>query len=115
MIILTGGAGFIGSCMLRRLNDEGLSNILLVDTLDHPMKRANLKGKRYKKLMAPEAFIKAVRLGTLKVKPTAVIHMGACSATTERDASYLMANNTGFSIQLCEWALGHGARIIYAS
>lgn len=115
MIIITGGAGFIGSCMLARLNEEGIRDILVVDDLDHPVKRLNLRGKRYKKLMGIEAFIRAVREGKIAGKVEAVIHMGACSATTETNASYLMSNNTGYSIQLAEWSIAKGARFIYAS
>jgi ADP-L-glycero-D-manno-heptose 6-epimerase len=115
MIVLTGGAGFIGSCMLSRLNQDGRGDILIVDALDHPMKRRNLKGKRYLRVMGVEAFARQVREDSLKGKVEAVIHMGACSSTTETNASYLMANNTGFSVQLAEWALKKGARVIYAS
>jgi ADP-L-glycero-D-manno-heptose 6-epimerase len=115
MIILSGGAGFIGSGMLARLNEEGEDDILIVDELDHPLKRRNLKGKRYRKVMGIDAFLKAVQGDTLRGKIDALIHMGACSSTTETDAAYLMANNTGYSMQLIPWAVSKGARVIYAS
>jgi ADP-L-glycero-D-manno-heptose 6-epimerase len=115
VIVVTGGAGFIGSGMLARLNQAGRRDILVVDELDHPLKRANLKGKRYLKLIGIAPFLKAVQNDALKGKIEAVIHLGACSSTTETDAAYLMANNTGYSIQLCQWAMQKGARFIYAS
>jgi ADP-L-glycero-D-manno-heptose 6-epimerase len=115
MIILTGGAGFIGSGMLARLNEAGIDGVLVVDNLDHPKKRLNLRGKRFSKVMGVDPFMKALQGGKLKGRVKAVIHMGACSATTETDACYLMANNTGYSIQLAQWALEKGARFIYAS
>lgn len=115
MIVLTGGAGFIGSCMLARLNQAGERDILVVDELDHPMKRKNLRGKRYKNVITPAAFIKAVKSDTVRGRVSAVIHMGACSSTTETDAAFLFGNNTGYSIQLVQWAMKKKARIIYAS
>ncbi len=115
MIVLTGATGFIGSCFLRTLNDAGLSDILLVDKLDHPAKKSYLKAKRYRALMSPERFHSAIRQGSIPGKVTALIHLGANSSTLATNAGELMANNTGYSIDACLWALNKRARVIYAS
>lgn len=115
MIVVTGAAGFIGSCMLARLNEEGYRDILLVDELKNVLKKRNLKGKQYKAMLSIEAFQTKLFHDSIPGPVEAVFHMGACSSTTETDAAYLMANNTGYSILLAQWALKKGARFIYAS
>lgn len=115
MIVLTGGAGFIGSGMLARLNQAGIGDVLVVDAYRDALMRRNLAGKRYRKMLSPASFLSQIKRGKLKGKVSALIHMGACSSTTENDASYLMSNNLGYSIEVVRWALEKRARVIYAS
>ena len=115
MIIVTGGAGFIGSACVRMLNDEGIDDILIVDDLGHGEKWKNLRGKRISDYLHKEAFIERVSTGKEFDAVTAVIHMGACSSTTETDAEYMLENNYHYSRVLAEWCLRNRIRFIYAS
>jgi ADP-L-glycero-D-manno-heptose 6-epimerase len=114
MIVVTGGAGFIGSAFVWKLNEAGVTDILVVDALGTSEKWRNLVPRRYADFLHKDAFIEKVRARAL-TGVTAVVHMGACSATTERDADYLMENNYRYSRELAEWAVGSGIRFIYAS
>ncbi len=114
MYIVTGGAGFIGSAMVWKLNELGIRDIIVVDNLGHGEKWKNLVNLRYSDYMHKTAFLDLVAANQAP-KPTAVIHMGACSSTTETDAEYLMENNYRYSRILCEWTLQHGGRFINAS
>ena len=87
MIILTGGAGFIGSCFLWKLNQEGISDIIVVDHLDNTDKWKNLVGKKFLDYIQKDDFFEMVRTHKLPV-PEYVIHMGACSSTTNTDGNY---------------------------
>ncbi|MCC6545591.1 ADP-glyceromanno-heptose 6-epimerase [Candidatus Sumerlaeota bacterium] len=113
-IIVTGGAGFIGSNIVAALNERGVDNIIIVDHLGTGEKWKNLRGLRYDNYADKDQFIADVRDGKAP-RAGAVIHMGACSATTERDADYLMRNNYQFTRDLCHWALEGDARFITAS
>lgn len=115
MYIITGGAGFIGSAMLWKLNSMGIDNILVVDNLGTSEKWKNLVNRRYAEYMHRDAFIGLVRSGGFSADVKAVIHMGACSSTTERDADFLMQNNLEYSKALCLFALEKQARFINAS
>lgn len=115
MIVVTGGAGFIGSSFVWRLNQEGIEDILIVDALDTTDKWKNLVNLRYENYMDRLEFMEKVNTDALPNDITAVVHMGACSATTERDSDYLMRNNYHYTRRLAEWALGHQIRFIYAS
>ena len=114
MIVVTGGAGFIGSAMVWKLNEHGVDDILVVDDLGTDDKWKNLVSLRYRDYLHKDVFLQKVRANTL-TGVTAVVHMGACSATTERDAEYLMENNYRYTRDLAEWAVGHGIRFLYAS
>ena len=112
--IVTGGAGFIGSNIVKSLNKRGIEEILVVDHLGSSAKWQNLPGLKFIDWTAKDQFLS--RLGSESLKGVkAVFHLGACSSTTETDADYLMANNTGFTRELCRWSLSIGARFIYAS
>ncbi|MBC8134911.1 MAG: ADP-glyceromanno-heptose 6-epimerase [Fibrella sp.] len=114
MIVVTGGAGFIGSAMVWKLNEHGVDDILIVDELGTDDKWKNLVPRRYRDYLHKDVFIEKVRTNTLN-GVTGIIHLGACSATTERDADYLMENNFRYTRDLAEWAAGRGIRFIYAS
>lgn len=115
MYIVTGGAGFIGSAVIWRLNSLGIENILVVDNLGTSEKWKNLVNRRYSDYLHRDAFMELVRHNTLSNKVEAVIHMGACSSTTERDADFLMRNNLEYSKTLYLFAKAKKARFINAS
>lgn len=114
MYIVTGGAGFLGSAVIWKLNEMGVNDILVVDNLGHGEKWKNLVNLRFSDYMHKAAFLDLLAAGKAP-QPTAVINMGACSSTTETDAEYLMENNYRYSRLLCQWALGHKVRFINAS
>ena len=114
MIILTGGAGFIGSNFLKKLNDEGINDILIVDSLGKSEKWKNLVGKRFSDYRHKTQFINEIKNGK-SFNADAVFHFGACSSTTEKDAEYLMSNNFQFTKELFHWARKNKAKFIYAS
>ena len=101
MYIVTGGAGFIGSAVVWRLNQAGIDDILVVDRLGETDKWKNLVNRQYTDYINKTIFISELmneRFG----KIDAIIHMGACSSTTEIDADYLIENNFHYSVQLAE-------------
>ncbi len=93
MIILTGGAGFIGSCFLKKLNDEG---------------------KTYTDYVQKDDFLRMVKAGTVK-RPAHIVHMGACSSTTLTDSDYYIKNNYEYSKILAKWAFESRVPFLYAS
>ena len=115
MIIVTGGAGFIGSAFIWKLNQEGIDDIVIVDQLGGDDKWKNLVNRRFVDYVHKDEFINMVLADKVPFETSAVIHMGACSSTTERDADYLWENNYLYSRNLAEWALRHNIRFIYAS
>lgn len=115
MIIITGGAGFIGSCLLAELNALQLTDIVVVDHLGTDEKWRNLVGKRYSDILTKEDFREIFNSGSTLGKIDTVFHLGACSSTTEKNADYLMDNNYSYSKELYLWARDAGARFIYAS
>ncbi len=114
-VVVTGGAGFIGSAFIWKLNREGIEDILVVDSLGTTEKWKNLAGLRYSDYLDKNVFLRQVTTGMVSFVPEAIVHMGACSSTTERDADYLMENNYRFTRTLAEWAASHGIRFLYAS
>lgn len=115
MIIVTGGAGFIGSAFVWKLNREGREDIIIVDRLGKNDKWKNLVNLRYVNYIHKDDFYELIYNDTLNFDVDAIIHMGACSSTTERDADYLWRNNFAFTGLLAEWAIEHNVRFIYAS
>lgn len=116
MILLTGGAGFIGSCFLKILNDNGIKDVVIVDHLGKSNKWKNLVGKHFYSFISKEEFLDfIVTKKFTNYKFDAIIHLGACTNTTEADLDYLMRNNFQYSIKLAELALQHNSRFIYAS
>ncbi|MBE0535613.1 MAG: ADP-glyceromanno-heptose 6-epimerase [Phycisphaerae bacterium] len=115
MIIVTGGAGFIGSAIVAGLNARGIENILIVDILGKDEKWKNLRRLSYADYMEVEDFWDILEAEHLEWPVEAIFHMGACSDTTEIDCSYLATNNYDFSKELAEWAMDIDARFIYAS
>ena len=111
-IIVTGGAGFIGSAICWRLNQLGETDILVVDRLDTTDKWKNLAPLKFADYLDADDFLQNLD----NFKDTQIIlHLGACSATTERDARFMMQNNYEFTKRLANWSVENDARFIYAS
>lgn len=115
MIILTGGVGFIGSCFLWKLNQEGEKNIIVVDHLGASFKWRNLIGKDFLDYFEKDVFLDQLYHGGSFNKVNAIFHIGACSSTTEQDASYLLKNNYEYTKLLAQWALDKNVPFYYAS
>ena len=115
MYIVTGGAGFIGSNIIKALNSKGIRNILLVDDLTDGKKCLNLSDLDIADYMDMYDFLDAIKNDTLGIKPTAVFHEGACSATTEWDGKFVMNVNYQYSKAVLDFCLKHGAAFSYAS
>ena len=112
-IIVTGGAGFIGSCVVRHLNDLGYDNIVVVDNLGSTEKWKNLVGKDLFDVLHKSALFDWLKGKEQEIQ--AIIHLGACSSTVETDANYLLENNYRYTRKLCEYAVQNSIRFIYAS
>jgi len=115
MIIVTGGAGFIGSAIVWKLNQQGESDIIIVDSLGRSDKWKNLCPLRFSDYIEKDIFLEKIIKGDLKENVSALIHMGACSSTTERDARYLITNNYEYTKHLASYSRICNARFIYAS
>lgn len=113
LIIVTGAAGFIGSCITRFLNDKGLTNLILVDDIKKTEKWKNLYNKKCADFFSKHALFDYLEGQKRAVR--AIIHLGACSDTLEIDGSYLMENNYRYTLKLAEFALENQIRFIYAS
>lgn len=115
MIVITGGAGFIGSALLWKLNADGLDQVVVVDNLGLSDKWKNLVNRSYVDYLHKDDFLDLIKRDALPFPVETLVHLGACSATTERDADYLMENNYHYSCQLASWAAKRPVRFIYAS
>lgn len=121
MIIVTGGAGFIGSNLVHELNQAGHRDILVVDNLAPAPnlsgpKFLNLLGAEFSDYMDKQEFRDAVKSGRIDgAKVQAILHQGACSNTLEDDGRYMMDNNFTYSKELLHFALEHGIPFVYAS
>ena len=111
-IIVTGGAGFIGSAIVERLNQLGETDVLIVDRLDNSDKWKNLAPLNFADYLDADDLIE--RLDDFK-NAKVLLHLGACSATTERDSDFMMRNNYEYTKTLANWAINNQTRFIYAS
>ena len=115
MIVVTGGAGFIGSALIARLNADGRSDIVVVDRLGTAAKWRNLAKRRFEVVFHKDEFLAWLDSKGAQADIDAVVHLGACSSTTETDVDYLVANNLNYSMRLWSYATEHGVPFLYAS
>jgi ADP-L-glycero-D-manno-heptose 6-epimerase len=115
MIVVTGGAGFIGSALIWALNRRGFDDILVVDRFLEGEKWLNLRNLNIYDYMDKEIFRQKIQRERLPAQPEVIFHLGACSATTETDMGYLMDNNYNYTRELASFALERDIRFIYAS
>ena len=115
MIVVTGGAGFIGSAIIAALNKRGYDEIIVVDDLGTDLRWKNLVNLSFADYINKLDFLDLVVENNMHEGIRAVFHMGACSSTTETDASFLMQNNFQYTKLLATWAVEHDIRFIYAS
>ena len=113
-VLVTGGAGFIGSALVWALNRRGCENIVVCDILGKDEKWRNLTTLRYADYVEGDVLLPRLQSGALG-RFDLVLHLGACSATTEKDASYLIRNNYELTKDLAAWSLANQARFVYAS
>jgi len=115
-IVVTGGAGLIGSAIVWSLNRRGIDDILIVDRLDTTEKWKNLVPLRFGDYLDADDFeLQILDDPTAFADVRTVFHMGACSSTTEADADYLIRNNYEYTKRLAGWAIDRGVRMVYAS
>jgi len=116
MIIVTGGAGLIGSALVWKLNERGQTDIIIVDDLDHDEKERNVGHLQYERLIGISDFREQLLAGEFDdADITAVLHMGACSDTTETDWTFLEDNNVEYSKDVIRWCFDRDVRCVYAS
>ena len=115
MIIVTGGAGMIGSNLVRQLNLRGITDIVVVDNLRNGRKMFNLADLDIADYLSKSEFIRRVEADQLPKNTQAVFHLGADSATTQWDGEYLMDNNYQYSKTLLHWCQANQVSFFYAS
>lgn len=112
MIVVTGGAGFIGSNIVYKLNQRGMYDIIIVDSLKNSAKQRNLNALKFRDFIDKEDFL--LHLNSFK-KISVIFHNGACSNTMETDGKYMMKNNYEYSKELLSYCINNKTRFIYAS
>ena len=114
-IVVTGGAGLIGSAIVWLLNRRGLDDILVVDRLDASEKWKHLVPLRFADYLDADELERRTAAGRGLGDVRTIFHLGACSSTTENDAAFLLRNNYEYTKHLALWAIDQDARFVYAS
>jgi ADP-L-glycero-D-manno-heptose 6-epimerase len=115
MIVVTGAAGFIGSNLIKALNQRGEDDIIAVDNLTRGDKFRNLADCSIADYLDKEEFLRKLSLGSFDTEVSAVLHQGACSDTIETDGRYMMENNYRYSCELLDFCQAEEIPLIYAS
>ncbi|MGB9677337.1 MAG: NAD-dependent epimerase/dehydratase family protein, partial [Candidatus Ratteibacteria bacterium] len=113
-VILTGGAGFIGSCFLEFLNKKGIKDIIIVDNLNEE-KRENIIGKKFLEYYHKDEFIYRIENKKMDKNFDFFIHLGACTNTREKNVEYIIKNNFIYSKKIALFSLENDIPLIYAS
>ncbi|MBI2603373.1 MAG: ADP-glyceromanno-heptose 6-epimerase [Deltaproteobacteria bacterium] len=113
MIIVTGGAGFIGSALLWGLNQEGVQDIVVVDVFDEASKWKNLVKRKFREVIHRDQFLAWLKEGKHDIE--CIFHMGACSSTTEMNMDFLLDNNFKYSAEIFRFCTDKEVPLIYAS
>lgn len=113
MIVVTGGAGFIGSNLVAAFSSSGTSPVIVCDDMDSPDKIRNCEKHNIAEIVAPRDLMAWLARHTGQV--TAIFHLGASSSTVETNVDFVLDNNLDFSLRLWRWCAAHGVRFIYAS
>ena len=114
-VVVTGGAGFIGSAFLWQLNKEGVRDIIVVDVASDMRNSPNIRGKEITDYIERDKFLELAHSDKLDRSIDMVVHLGACADTTEPDKDYLDRNNYLYSKELVEWSLKNNKLFFYAS
>ena len=115
MILVTGGAGFIGSQIVKGLNEQGRDNVIIVDDLTDGHKFINLQTLKYADYFDKDEFLTLIQNNGLPYTIEAIFHEGACSATTEWNGKYMMEVNFTYSKHMYKLAQDQNCPLIYAS
>ncbi len=115
MIVVTGGAGFIGSNLVRALNARGRSDVVVVDDLRDGRKFLNLVDCEIADYFDRDELLERLETGALRASREAIFHQGACAVTTEWDGRYMLENNYRYSVRLYEYCVANDVPLIYAS
>lgn len=113
--VVTGACGFVGSNIVKALNNRGVDNIIAVDNLSKPDKFRNLTDCEIADYIDKEDFLSVIQDGQLDGALAAIFHEGACSDTMETDGKYMMANNYRYSMELLDYCLDQDVAFLYAS
>lgn len=115
MIIVTGGAGFIGSRVIKGLNDRGITDIILVDDLSDPLKINNIKDLQIEDFIEKDKFIEILQVIASNDMVESIYHLGAESSTTCEDGNYLMSNNYQYTCNIANICVENKIPLLYAS